>query len=89
MVRLERRDTKDEASLLPMEKQIAQGISIRENRLSREKNLGSLPQRQKRSVGCLSLPSTLMLEMPCKLYLFLDCDLYIKLSSSVPLTFYE
>jgi hypothetical protein len=32
---------------------------------------------------------TLLLEMPSKLYLFLDCDLYIKLSSSVPLTFYE
>jgi hypothetical protein len=31
MVRLERRDTKDEASLLPMEQRIAQGISIREN----------------------------------------------------------
>jgi hypothetical protein len=60
MVRLERRDTKDEASLLPMEKRIAQGISIRgENQLSSEKNLGSLLQRQKGSVGCLSLPSTL------------------------------
>jgi hypothetical protein len=59
MVRLERMDTKDEASLLPMEKRIAQGISIRENQLSREKNLGSLPQRQKGSVDCLSLPSTL------------------------------
>jgi hypothetical protein len=59
MVRLERRDTKDEASLLPMEKRIAQGISIRENRLSREKNLGTLTQRQKGSVGCLSLPSIL------------------------------
>ncbi len=30
-----------------------------------------------------------LLEMPSKLYLFLDCDLYIKLSSLVPLTFYE
>jgi hypothetical protein len=59
MVRLERRDTKDEASLLPIEKWFAQGISIRENQLSREKNLGSLPQRQKGSVGRLSLPSTL------------------------------
>jgi hypothetical protein len=59
MVQLERRDTKDEASLLPMEKRIAQGISIRENRLSRENNLGSLPQKQKGLVGCLSLPSTL------------------------------
>jgi hypothetical protein len=42
-----------------MEKRIAQGISTRENQLSREKNLGSLPRRQKGSVGCLSLPSTL------------------------------
>jgi hypothetical protein len=56
---IERRDIKDEVSLLPIEKRIAQGISIRENQLSREKNLGSLPQRQKGSVGCLSLPSTL------------------------------
>jgi hypothetical protein len=51
MVRLERRDIKDEASLLPIEKRISQGISIRENQLNREKNLGSLPQRQKGSVG--------------------------------------
>jgi hypothetical protein len=27
--------------------------------------------------------------LPCKLNLFLDCDIYIKLSSLVPLTFYE
>jgi hypothetical protein len=45
------KEHKDEAILLPIEKRIAQGISIRENQLNREKNLGSLPQRQKRSVG--------------------------------------
>jgi hypothetical protein len=45
------RDIKDEAMLLPIEKRIAQGISIRENQLNREKNLGSLPQRQKGSDG--------------------------------------
>jgi hypothetical protein len=47
----ERRDIKDEAILLTIEKRIAQRNSIRENQLNREKNLGSLPQRQKGSVG--------------------------------------